>query len=191
MEFPGWVRHRGCENQRRVRLYTQSVPSKPPRVHLCHSTSSHHEPFISDMFGPSGFSGHTPIIQVMPLRGMDLDAFSSGFIETVPTSEENIHPEITPAQRDDDIQTASINSIGEPPMITTGEKGKGEVSERAKSSDLSPKTKVTSTTNLPSTFHTMPTLSLLSPFRRTLKTSMYATTAAQRGQTRFVPPAML
>jgi len=51
----------------------------------------HHDPFIfseADTFGPSGFSGHTPIIQGVPLRGMDLDTFSSGFIETVPTSEE-------------------------------------------------------------------------------------------------------
>ena len=94
-----------------------------------------HDPFIfseADMFGPSGFSGHTPIIQVMPLRGMDPDAFSSGFIETVPTSQENINAEIAPARRDDDIQTASITSIDEPFIIPPKDKGKGKASEREK-----------------------------------------------------------
>ena len=99
-----------------------------------------HDPFIfseTDVFGPSGFSGHSPIIQVMPLRGMDPDAFSSGFIETVPTSEENINPEITPAVRDDDIQTASVTSIDEPFRFPLKDKGKGKVSERVRVSDLS------------------------------------------------------
>jgi hypothetical protein len=99
-----------------------------------------HDPFIfseADMFGPSGFSGHTPIIQVMPLRGMDQDVFSSGFVETVPTSGDTINPEITPAQRDDDIQTASVTSMDEPPRIPTKDKGKGKVGEREKASDLS------------------------------------------------------
>jgi hypothetical protein len=99
----------------------------------------HHDPFIfseSDMFGPSRFSGHTPVIQVMPLRGMDPDAFSSGFIETVPTSQENINPEITPVQRDDDIQTASVTSIDESLRIPPNAKGKGRVSEREKAPDF-------------------------------------------------------
>ena len=105
----------------------------------------HHDPFVfseSDLFGPSGFSGHTPIIQVMPLRGMDLDAFSSGFIETVPTSQENINPEVTPAQRDGSIHTASTTSIGEPPKILTKDKGKRKAQaagEWEKPPDLSKK----------------------------------------------------
>lgn len=98
-----------------------------------------HDPFIfseADMFGPSGFSGHTPIIQVMPLRGMDPDAFSSGFIETVPTSEENLNPRITPVRLDDDIQTASVTSIDESLRILPKDKGKGKVSEREKVSNF-------------------------------------------------------
>jgi len=98
-----------------------------------------HDAFIfseADMFGPSGFSGHSPIIQVMPLRGMDPDAFSSGFIETVPTSEENINPGIRPVQRDDDIQTASVSSIDELLRIPPNAKGKGKVSESEKAPDF-------------------------------------------------------
>ena len=105
----------------------------------------HHDPFIfseADLFGPPGFSGHTPIIQVMPLRGMDPDAFSSGFIETVPTSQENINPEVTPVQRNGSIHTASITSIGEPPKNLIADKGKRKaqaVGVREKAPDLSKK----------------------------------------------------
>jgi len=172
-----------------------------------------HDPFIfseADLFGPSSFSGHTPIIQVMPLRGMDPDTFSTGFIETVPTSEENINPEVTPVQRGDDIQTVLVTSLDEPPKISTKDKGKRkaqEVSGREKASDFSKKgghVDRKPTTHVPNhpppppprpptekTQNTIPTPPPLYPFLHRLKTSMFATTAVQRSQTRLVPPTVL
>ena len=119
-------------------------PRSPHGFTYVTQLSHHHDPLVfseADLFGPS-FSGHTPIIQVMPLRGMDPDAFSSGFIETVPTSQENINHDVAPAQRDDSIHTASITSLDGPPKILTKDKGKRkaqEVAEREKAPDLSKK----------------------------------------------------
>lgn len=120
------------------------LPDVPPRsphgFTYVTRLSHHHDPFVfseADMYGPSRFSGHTPIIQVMPLRGMDPDAFSMGFIETVPNSEENIKPGVAPAQRDGDIKTASISTVDELPQFPMKDKGKGRVSEGKRTSNLS------------------------------------------------------
>jgi hypothetical protein len=120
-----------------------TLPRSPHGFTYVTQLPHHSDPFLfseADMFVPSSFSGHKPIIQVMPLRGMDQDAMSTGFIETVPTSEDNTHPGVTPGQRDDDIQTASVTSMDKPPRIPTKDKGKGkaqEVSGREHASDLS------------------------------------------------------
>jgi hypothetical protein len=108
------------------------------------------------------------------------------------TSEENINPGVRPAQRDDDTKTASITSRRSCPIIPMKDKGKAqEVSEREKASDLSKNDGHVDnkpTNHVPK--HADPPTPIAPSIRRTLKTSMFATTAAQRDQTRLVPPMM-
>jgi PB1 domain len=133
----GWSSQAGSEmGGARISGEYDDIPDAPPRsppgfTYVTQLPHHHNPHFFSDadMFASSGFNGHTPVIQVMPLRGMDLDAFSTAFIETVPTSEENINPEGIPVQHDTDIDTASVTSVDEPLKIPAKDKGKGKAQE--------------------------------------------------------------